>query len=374
MVSAPRAGSRLCGLGGISLVLLLCAGAASSASATPRYAARYGQNCHLCHHNPTGGGMRSLYASQYIVPVELAMRASALEASARLDPQIGENVTVGADLRTLYMSAARTPGENGFFAMQTDVYLAFQLDDRWSAYIDRGQSGTEAFGLAYVIPCGGYLKAGRFAPGYGWQFEDHTAFVRQELGSAPPGHTDTGVEMGLYPGRLAATFGLFNGAPGAARDTDRRLATTGRLLYRTRVGPAQAALGASIWRSDEECGLKTVGGPLGSLAWGPLVWLGEFGWSGRDRDEGHDVTAWVVSQEVACRMTRGCDLRGTYNFHDPDLNRRGGAQERLGIGVDLLPRAYFGLQAMINFHRREVGPDLPGRDDVQTTVIGHFLY
>ena len=34
----------------------------------PRYSARYGQDCNLCHVNPTGGGQRTTYATQYIVP------------------------------------------------------------------------------------------------------------------------------------------------------------------------------------------------------------------------------------------------------------------------------------------------------------------
>jgi len=37
---------------------------AGEAGAVPRYSARYGQSCTLCHQNPTGGGMRTLYASQ----------------------------------------------------------------------------------------------------------------------------------------------------------------------------------------------------------------------------------------------------------------------------------------------------------------------
>ena len=36
---------------------------ALEAGAVPRYSARYEQNCMLCHVNPTGGGMRSSYAT-----------------------------------------------------------------------------------------------------------------------------------------------------------------------------------------------------------------------------------------------------------------------------------------------------------------------
>ena len=43
------------------------------AGALPRYSARYEQNCSLCHVNPSGGGMRSGYATQQLIPKEIAM-------------------------------------------------------------------------------------------------------------------------------------------------------------------------------------------------------------------------------------------------------------------------------------------------------------
>ena len=47
----------------------------------------------------------------------------------------------------------RPPPELNFFQMQGDLYVRFQADDRFSAYLDRGQSATyELFGLAYVLP------------------------------------------------------------------------------------------------------------------------------------------------------------------------------------------------------------------------------
>lgn len=353
---------------------LLSLGGAPAARATPRHAARYGQNCHLCHHNPTGGGLRTLYASQYIAPVELAARAVPPAEAPRLDPQLGPDVVVGADLRTLHLAAPERSGEHGFFQMQADVYLAFQLDDRTSAYVDRGQSGTEAFGLAHVLPLQGYVKLGRFVPPIGWQFEDHTAFVRQELGQAPPRHTDTGLEVGLYPGRLALHAALLNGAPGVARDDDRAFAAAGRALYRTRWGSAQLALGGGYWRQREETGARAVGGPLGAVAWGPLVWMGEIDWLRRPHPGGGATTALVVWHEAAWRLARGLDLRATYGFHDPDLARRTGAQARYGLGADLLLTGNVGLHGMLNLWRREDGPDLGGRDDLQSVLMAHLFY
>ncbi len=55
-------------------VLLAALLAGTPALALPRYAATYGQSCVLCHENPTGGGLRNLYATQYLIPEEIAAR------------------------------------------------------------------------------------------------------------------------------------------------------------------------------------------------------------------------------------------------------------------------------------------------------------
>ncbi|HMB68083.1 MAG TPA: hypothetical protein VKU85_02185, partial [bacterium] len=48
--------------------------AAGTAEATPRYSMAVGQDCNLCHINPTGGGVRDPYATQYLLPTRLAMQ------------------------------------------------------------------------------------------------------------------------------------------------------------------------------------------------------------------------------------------------------------------------------------------------------------
>src|SRR6266516_5468551 len=76
---------------------------ALTARAVPRGSARYEQDCLLCHVNPSGGGMRSAYASQDLVPKEFAMWRSTPEALAMLDAHLGKNVSLGTDMRELFM-------------------------------------------------------------------------------------------------------------------------------------------------------------------------------------------------------------------------------------------------------------------------------
>ena len=106
---------------GVAVVLLVLWTAADDAMALPRYTARYGQDCRLCHVNPTGGGLRNAYATQYLIPAEIASssgRAAASDADAQDD---------GA--------------EGTVFSMQGDVYLAVEAPGDVQIYAEHGQNG-----------------------------------------------------------------------------------------------------------------------------------------------------------------------------------------------------------------------------------------
>ena len=113
---------------GVAVVLLVLWTAADDAMALPRYTARYGQDCRLCHVNPTGGGLRNAYATQYLIPEEIAsspgrIRASDVEDDAQdTGSALSSAVSVGVDLRTL--AWMQEGGEGTVFSMQGDVYLA----------------------------------------------------------------------------------------------------------------------------------------------------------------------------------------------------------------------------------------------------------
>ena len=113
----PRRGAGPAAALALAVILGLLAGA-PPARAVPRYAARYQQSCALCHHDPSGGGMRSAYAAQYLVPAELARHPTPAEDLQRLDPNIGRSLAIGFDLRTVhhYYDDGRTPGN--FLQMQ----------------------------------------------------------------------------------------------------------------------------------------------------------------------------------------------------------------------------------------------------------------
>jgi len=351
---------------------------AAPASATPRYAARYRQNCNLCHHNPTGGGMRSAYASQFLIPTEMAAKRWEMAALEHIQPKLSESVSVGVDIRTAYHYAdpERPAPEKNFFQMQGDLYVAFQADPKFSAYLDRGQSSTlELFGLAYVLPYNGFVKFGRFTPAYGWKLADHGQFVRSDLFFAPPLQTDVGVEVGMYPDRFALVASVVNGQGGTTYDLDNELGTVAQASYRFDVGPAGVAVGGSYWSSTQTDGRHRAAGPFWSAQWGALTWLGEVDWS--DLDPSGPVagrTAFIASHEVTWQLVRGVDLRATYDFTDPDLDRQTGARTRWGGGVDALITPFFGIQAMGFRYDHDIGIDVSNASYTQFEAVLHALY
>ncbi len=102
------------------LVLLPVLGSLSPARAEPRFTALYGQDCSLCHVNPAGGGLRTLYASQYLVPEELARPTATEEGLLSLNPEVTPGLTAGVDLRTLIYQ--QEGGTGSTFSMQGDLW------------------------------------------------------------------------------------------------------------------------------------------------------------------------------------------------------------------------------------------------------------
>ncbi len=366
--------TRRFGLAGAVAFATIDALLALQAGAVPRYSARYEQKCALCHVNPSGGGLRSAYASQDLVPRELAWSKARPELLAGIDPLIAKNILIGTDFRELYVGSDDPAGRLGFFQMQGDLYFDFQLDPKVSLYYDRGAANSiELFGLVYPLPVA-YVKAGRFVPSYGWKFDDHTMFVRSELGFFPPGNSDVGVEVGASPQRFDVQLGVVNGNRGAILDNDRRVATVANGIYRLHVGPLGAAAGVSGYHHPGTLEDFDSGGVYGYLIWRNLTWLGEADLF-RTRPAAATATEGVVtSHELTCLLRQGLELKATYDFYDPDRDHATGAKSRWGGGVAVMPHSYLALEGMLRRTRFENGISYFGRDAYETVLQLHLLY
>ncbi len=358
-----------------AVALLLAAASAFRADAVPRYSARYGQRCGLCHVNPSGGGMRTAYASQQLVPDEIAWARATAESALVPDPQITRSLAVGADFRELYIGSSDASRNLDFFQMQGDLYLAFQLEPRATLYYGRGMTDSrELFATAYVLPLTGYVKAGRFVPSYGWKFDDHTMYVRDALGLAPPANSDVGLEVGLQPGRFDVQLGLVNGSRGSTLDTDNRLAQSANAIARWSAGALGAGLGVAGYLQPGRRSDLAVGGTYGYLTWRGLTWLGELDLARREPADTSRVTALVTSHELSFVAHRGLELIATYDFFDPDRYYASGSKSRWGIGLHCMPRPYLALGTTYRRTHFESGPALSGDDFDETVLQLHVAY
>jgi hypothetical protein len=372
------------------LIVLIVAALAQEANAVPRYTARYRQNCTLCHVNPTGGGMRSLYATQYIVPAELSLLKPPEELVARIQPKLSESVTVGTDLRAAHFHATkRQPGRN-FFEMQGEAYLQWSIDDKISANLDIDQiSSVETYALAWVLPFHGYAKAGRFTPVFGWKVADHNTFVREELWFDQPFNTDAGVEIGFYPKHVALWASVLNGEPGANTlfDANDELAYVAGGLSHFGAGPVGVGLGGSFWHnrldraeSSANPGRRTAGGPFGYLSWDRFTYLWEVDASRLVVPGTRVRTKLITSHELSYALRPGLDLVASYNWVDRNLDLQSGIKERFGVGVDVNPVPFVQLQAQLSVYRTsgqdptQDPPDVPEPDFVRSEVQVHLFY
>jgi len=337
------------------------------ASALPRYSAQYGQNCVLCHVNPTGGGLRSEYATQYLIPEEIAARGWKEGEMENMDPRISPNITMGVDLRTLLYQ--QEGGYGSSFAMQGDLYFNLELSPRYSAYVEQGISGSgEIFGVARADVLDSYMKAGRFIPDYGWRFADHQMFNRRYLADgngsdSPAGLYGEGIELGISPGGFSATAALLGGSQ---RNGDNY---AGKALYQKSLGDLNLGLGGSLLRRQLGSSTRRAAGGIWYVAYGPLTWLGEI-----DETKQDGLLGNMVTQELAFQVSKGYDLRLTYNFQDPDRAHENGSRQRYGAGISAMPTPFYGFSLMANYWDIDPGSAVTDDDRLQGELMIHFFY
>lgn len=318
--------------------------------------------------------MRTIYATQLVIPADLVMKQYGFDEFDSFDPRIGSRVSIGMDQRTIVHESEDEDGESGIIAMQGDLYVSISLDERFSAYMDVGQHGVgEYFGLAELLPANGYIKVGRFTPPYGWRFADHQTAVRRYLlsrsGSDFPSRlTDSGLAIGCYPGPFVISASLVAG------DGENGESYTGRVVFRESLGQLKMAVGTSVLKRREVSADRRAYGAFGYAAIGRLVWVWEVDQAKQGIDDDADVYELLLSQELSWRLRRGFWLRSTYSFEDPNTEFRTGTRARWGMGIDSLMYPFFGVQLMGNFYQYKSGLDVTDEDHFQAEMTVHFLF
>lgn len=339
----------------------------SAASALPRFGEREGLPCISCHINPSGGGMRNRFGRYDYAPMKLPMFT--MRNVAPLDVDIGDTLAFGADSRTAYLDVRPPAGTDTrtIFQMQADFYLAARLYKGLTLYYNQGAWGSfEAMGI-WQQDLGRpefsyYVKVGRFMPTYGLRLENHNVYTRQDIGFGPRDR-DQGAELGVYLGPVLLQASVLNGNPGELQiDDNHEKALIGRAEVRHRFGKLHMSAGGSIFSNEAgastSTGGVTVDGRTQMLKWGPH-WgaaIGRFAYLGEahvvknepfpGNTQGHKAHSFQSYQELDVLLVKGLELNLSYEFKDPDLDRRNGTLSRVGGGLEFYPLPYVELKTL----------------------------
>ncbi len=315
--------------------------------ALPEFSVRYGQNCQLCHHNPNGGGMRSLYGAQFFSYNDLPWKPEKdiMKIQDKVNPQLNDNFQIGFDFRTLFY--ADDEGENSFMSMQGDLYAAITPTENMLLYLDRGLRGSfEAYALIQGLPHHTFVRAGRFIPGFGWRLVEHKAFVREKLGFGLDGQED-GVELGMVGMNGDVSIAITNGKPTSIIDVNKAKALTARASRRFALGGLNLTVGGSYRYAElgDDIPLNRYSGIFGGFQIGRFTYLGE-GNLTVDSTQG-----FVSTQKAIFHLRPGWDIDLIYDYHDPDIDYQTGYDYRAKIASHFYLTGYLELIPAYEWNR-----------------------
>lgn len=288
------------------LLFLFCALISVTALARPQYSVIFGQSCFLCHANPTGNGMRELYGSQFFGPQYLPVKPVSYETLSKIKPQLSESVSIGADLRTIFLatntmsdtveaglSAPLSMNTGTIAQMEGNVYLQIRPTEQMMLYVSRGVSDVngrmEVYGLANLKGFKAWIKGGQFQENYGYRFADHTAYTRTGFwsgfdGGAFSAPTPPHYGVGFEAGTRIAGFDLSASRTGAQSnipmDRDQQKRWVARAFGQKRIPFAEkwVVSGGASWfnaagkPADPELGFP--GQANKTVAWGGFGGIG----------------------------------------------------------------------------------------------------
>jgi hypothetical protein len=356
--------------GVLPFVTALILAGSHAATALPRFALVAGAKCGSCHSNPTGGQMRTEYGTAF--SSEKLPLAELRDSDFTFNPKLTDNITIGGDYRSQFVYDGLSKSTT-FQAMSTTIYGAANIGKKLLLYFKQDivngtysgpgglnaglYNGTEVYGLAKILPGGGYIKGGSFLPDYGWRIDDHTAYTRGgDLGFTGagyhpgllfvPNYKDIGVEAGVYIENLFVTAGLFNGT-GQQQPIDfsKYKAWVAKVEYSGGLASLNYRIGASGYGYRE----FTMGGFNAGVGTGDLALLGEIDWTknylvGPANPGGNSMAAFA---EIDYRAIQGLWLTGRFDMEDPvqgvsddESAPATNSVKRMTLGVEFFPFSF----------------------------------
>lgn len=329
----------------------------SEAFSLPRFAMKSGGKCIDCHVNPTGGTMRNEGGFKWGKNNLSMWKMDREDDAAEVSNKIGSNVSYGLDFRTQFLYS-QEKGRSDFQNMTGSLYLNAEMSEKLNIFArnDFVWGIWEAYGIANLLPNGGYFKAGVFSPNYGIRLDDHTAYTRGgDFGLThnsnggfiyEPRYVETGVELGYYFGEVAFltvsvgkpnSGGQFSKDPSytARVEVTRELSDNFNLLVGANYASHKATLFPG-WRN-----YSYAGGFLG-LGMGDLTLLAEYDVASNYRFT--DTTSNAMMVELSYRIKRGLDAVVRYDYYDRSADGEGDVTSHLVVGVDYFPWSFMEIK------------------------------
>jgi hypothetical protein len=270
----------------------------------------------------------------------------------------------GADFR---LSGYFGGGAALFIPMQAELTVALHPIDHLTVYFEGAGYGSstndgtvggetvdrfgfhEAFVMSGEWPGNSYIKVGRFLPPFGTRLDDHTAFVRRDLGldQGRPSSYVSGVEIGLAPNYPYANIAVFEtGLSQHALTGDGELGVSGVAGWRD-LG---WSLGASAYHTGGAESRTMLGATFSFNPWFyaarlPLTYLGEVDWVALGGQPGDRTVNQVVAfHELDYTIRDGVLARLRHDFIDPDTEVVDDHINRVSLQFDIWPVRHVGFQ------------------------------
>jgi len=313
----------------------------SSVRAEPYLAIQEGYQCSKCHVNMTGGGKRTEFGNIY-VQTRLANRfwnwrdivgeldeddenpSKSDSSSSFFSGRLNDYIAIGADLRMRYeqTKTPSNPTQDVFNQGKQNVYLQVDLIPEHVMFyqtLSGGGDAREIFGLLKWNSF--YVKAGEFFLPYGLRLLEDSAVTRAVTGFTY-GTTDAGVEVGFEPNNWAIHIAATNGT-GASLETNRSKRLTASVAH-VHKG---FRVGGSYSTDKDARGIETeIYGIHGGTQLGRVGILAELDVIDDSTDE-----EFVSIVELNLLLSRGNNLKFSYEYHDPSDAIAQNARERFSL-------------------------------------------
>jgi hypothetical protein len=354
----------------------------------PRYSAYTGDKCIDCHVSPTGGLMRNQYGLNY---ARENLQMGFLEKytkKVKFNPEINKTIYIGGDVRINNVNdeIPNQPTMTTFLVMQGDLYINALINDYVNIFISPGiqlpglNTKPEVYGMISKLPLDIYFKAGRFTPNFGIRIAEHRAFQRKDF-LLTPYSQDAGFELGLTPGPLTFNIGLFNGINTDFFDYDRKkmFVASADVMFGFKDNNLNFDIGTSFYNNPFDSLNLVTGSNFNALTQAfsgftkigimkHVALLGEV--DIRENSSFGNITRAIYGfGELDFKIVNGFEIRGQYEYRDPNRDVGDDRTMRYSIGGVIFPLIGIEFEAVYRF---VIDDALPNTHEYQGML--HFYF